>query len=353
MTNYERFKIIFDSSLEKRDTLIPFTCEHCQKEVKMRAIVVSKKELLLCPSCSIKYGKSKHTPERKKEIQEKREKTCMNLWGVKNAGWTKESQDKVKKTYENKYGSLENAYLERSKKIKKSLLKNYGVENPMQTPEALSNARKHMIEKYGSLEEAYKIRTITIQNTFLERYGVITNLVLEENKKKSKKTMIERWGVDHPMKSSEIKRRMFETYGAIGITLIGYSYDGVQFDSSFELAFYVYMKEKNIDFEYHPKDYIEYIGNDKKSHLYLPDFKVNDTLIELKGGLFFNKKGEPYNPFSKKFWWDKYNMLIDNKVLLYKEVDMKPIIKEVLILKGKKFFKDHKIKKEELVQGSS
>ena len=61
--------------------------------------------------------------------------------------------------------------------------------------------------------------------------------------------------------------------------------DNIVFDSSWELAYYIYLRDLGIPFEYHPNIEIPYkIDNDAtKFKLYKPDFKVHDRLIEIKG----------------------------------------------------------------------
>lgn len=61
--------------------------------------------------------------------------------------------------------------------------------------------------------------------------------------------------------------------------------DGITFDSSWELAFYIYLRDYGIPFEYHPNISFPYKldENDDKFHLYKPDFKVHGKYIEIKG----------------------------------------------------------------------
>ena len=61
--------------------------------------------------------------------------------------------------------------------------------------------------------------------------------------------------------------------------------DGITFDSSWELAVYIYLRDFGIPFEYHPDIEFPYKINedDTKFHLYRPDFKVHDRLVEVKG----------------------------------------------------------------------
>lgn len=58
-------------------------------------------------------------------------------------------------------------------------------------------------------------------------------------------------------------------------------YKGYWCDSSYELAFVIYNVEHNIPF-IRNKDKFEYTYENKK-HKYIPDFKLNDLYIEIKG----------------------------------------------------------------------
>lgn len=61
--------------------------------------------------------------------------------------------------------------------------------------------------------------------------------------------------------------------------------DGITFDSSWELAFYIYLRDYGIPFEYHPNIEFPYKidEDDIKFHVWKPDFKVHDKYIEIKG----------------------------------------------------------------------
>lgn len=55
----------------------------------------------------------------------------------------------------------------------------------------------------------------------------------------------------------------------------------MNFDSSWELAIWIYCKDHNISIEHNPCTFVyEYDG---KQHLYLVDFRINGKLVEVKG----------------------------------------------------------------------
>lgn len=63
-------------------------------------------------------------------------------------------------------------------------------------------------------------------------------------------------------------------------------YEGIYFDSTYELAFYLYCKIKGIKIE-RCKEKFEYINSKGERRSYIPDFRMNNKLIEIKG--FANK----------------------------------------------------------------
>ena len=86
-----------------------------------------------------------------------------------------------------------------------------------------------------------------------------------------------------------------------------YYYDGERFDSSWELAYYIWLKDHNIPFEFHidPIDY-SYKG---KRHRYFPDFKVKNELVEIKGPQLLKLMQE-----SNSLDNAKYHCMIDHNV---------------------------------------
>lgn len=89
-------------------------------------------------------------------------------------------------------------------------------------------------------------------------------------------------------------------------------FDGENFDSYPELAFYIYCKDfwipisRNTNISY---EYQDMYGN---KHLYFPDFIVNGNIIEIKGAHFFKSDGTMYCPYRKLDWSDeRYNYECD------------------------------------------
>lgn len=86
-----------------------------------------------------------------------------------------------------------------------------------------------------------------------------------------------------------------------GIYARKYKYDDKTFSSTYELAYYIWLKDSKIDFIYQA-DPIPYEFDGVTKH-YVPDFKVDDQLIEIKGIHFFENRdpnGKMINPFKRK-----------------------------------------------------
>ena len=59
-------------------------------------------------------------------------------------------------------------------------------------------------------------------------------------------------------------------------------YDNMHFDSTYELAYYIYCKQHGQHIE-RCKDTFEYINSKGLKRTYHPDFRVNGKIIEIKG----------------------------------------------------------------------
>lgn len=192
-------------------------------------------------------------------------------------------------TIKQKYGTTNLYKIDNiSKKIRDTNIRKYGVEYPMQSEEVQQHYIRTCRLRYGtdwaSQKEEVKNKT---EKTMFQKYGVKTNLLTEENKKRSKETWIKRHGFDNPAYDPKVKAKfrhtMLTRYGGdctahskilsdkskktclqkygyeyFKTTRHSYKYDNLVFDSTFEVAFYIYLKKNNIKFEYQNGDFFEY-----------------------------------------------------------------------------------------------
>ena len=270
-------------------------------------------------------------------VQNKRKKTCLEKYGVEHYNKTEESKEKHKNTNLKKYGVESVLQSEEIKeKIKETNFERYGVENYAQTDEYKNKVKITCLEKYGveyyfqsddkkkkskeTCVERYGVESYTktdeykekTKQTNLEKYGVEYYFQSDDKKKKSKETCVERYGVEHYSQTSK-----FAKYHRKQI-----EYDGLTFDSNWEVIVYKYCKENNISCEYQPDIIFEYEYNDKK-HYYHPDFLINGKLYEVKGDHFFDgdKMICPYNrnDYMDGLFEAKHQCMLKNGVIILRK----------------------------------
>jgi hypothetical protein len=284
-------------------------CEKCGKHYTRSKSRMNDHSL--CRSCHMKITYA-NNPKLGKNASEKRKKTCMEIYDVENVAQSKVCQEKEKKTR----------------------LERYGYEKPF-------------MNKDFQLEVQKKAHTIEAElkrvNTSLEKTGETHHMKNKDIAKKLSITYKERTGYDNPMFNPEVKQAIVDTYGKIG-SLSGYIYNDIHFDSSWELAFYIWLVDNKKQFIYHPPFSIDYIGSDENSHKYCPDFLVEGKFYEIKGTQFFDENGDPFNMYTKQFWWEKYNLIKDNNIIILKKEDIQIYLKYVSEKYGKHYLKDKKKK---------
>lgn len=288
----------------------------------------------------------------------KTKKFCLENYGVKNINQAEHVRKKLRKTCEERYGGASPfSSPEVREKAKKTNIERYGVACPIKTPDLLLKIRQHNIEKYGveyptSLEEVKE----KVKKTCLERYGVSSpsqNPIFVE---KYKQTNLKKYGVENPSQLETVKEKArktcLERYGVRSYTQSEeyqktakkkYFFENKYFDSSWELAFYIYLRDNNIDFIYKPSP-INYFDSNGKSHKYFPDFKIGDRLIEIKGDFLLDEEGRlkdlpsggPVCPKEKQICMDEHNVI----VLSRKEIN--PYLKYVRDNYGKNYLRSFK-----------
>ena len=285
MTNVMNSDFIFINDLNiiknmklKRQQKIKFNCELCGKETLLEYRCLKQKERLLCKSCQVSVSKSCKSDEYKKKVEEKRKQTCLKRFGKPTSFPEKISDSSYKQAAETR---------------KKTNLEKYGCECCLGNKKIREKIKKTMDERYGghsSKNEAVKEKQ---KNTFIERYGGYT------------------------LTNKELRQKVYNSRQAV-------FYNGIRFDSKWELIYYKYLEHKNIKFEYQPNP-LYYYTDDGVKHKYYPDFLIDgEHYVEIKGGAFFNDKGEPFNKFTKSWWWEKYNCMLENNVEII--TDIKPYI---------------------------
>ena len=165
----------------------------------------------------------------------------------------------------------------------------------------------------------------------IEAYGVDNPMKCKDVQKKSKTTHRKNFGCDYPGQCPSTQRKQKSSY----------FYDGKYFKNTWELSFYIWLKDSKKDFEYQPLVTFKFYDQNGKMHTYQPDFKVDGKLYELKGDHFF-KGNVMVNPYDKTHKSDhiyeaKHQCMLKNNVIIYVAADMKKYLDYV----ATKYGKDH------------
>ena len=122
------------------------------------------------------------------------------------------TKDKIRKSTEEHFGSMNNFISQMKVKMKHTCLERYGVEFASQSKEIKDKMRNTCLERYGvesyTKTDEYKEKT---KQTCLERYGVESYTKTDEYKEKTKQTCLERYGVEHQSQSDVSKENYRKT----------------------------------------------------------------------------------------------------------------------------------------------
>lgn len=181
-----------------------------------------------------------------------------------------------------------------------------------------------------------------------------------ETVQKRKATNLERYGDEFPSRTEDVKLKIqktcIEKYGAPNFSQseyfkntpkkFKYYLDETFFDSSWEVAFYLYHKSLGHSVIREPLK-IEFTFNGS-THCYFPDFEVDGQLYEIKGDQFFKEDGtmqNPYNHSLDELLEAKHQCGLINNVKYLNGHDMKPILLYVKSHFGRDFLKSLLISK--------
>lgn len=298
-------------------------------ELKPRYKYSRKKVKFICTKCNCISEKTfvcltfpficTNCIKNSEETKEKRKQTNLKKFGTEFASQSNICKEHLKETCIKKYGTINPFQIDEVKdKIKETNKKRYGAENPFQSEE--------IKEK--------------IKHTIQDRYGTEYITQTEFFKEKSKQTCIEKYGTENAILNYDIFVKSRQKY----------YYDERYFDSSWELAYYIWLKDNNIDFEYQPDIKFKYIYNNE-IHYYHPDFKIDNKLQEIKGNLFFenNNINEkmicPFNRQLDDLYESKHQCMIANNVQILTKDNIKEYIIYVKLNYGINFLKNCKVQK--------
>lgn len=258
-----------------------FTCVNCGKEYirsfKRYRFDFYKK--FLCGECG-------------------RESTMIERLGVPHALQNSECINKMMSTNSRKYGKPH--YMTYgSKEFKDNMLKLYGDENYCNRGKSVETFNRLF---GGNTPFASKEVQNKSKSTFIEKYGVDNPFKDKETRNLCKSTMIDHYGVPYSGLSKELMYKTNATklklYGSISVSH-RFVYYGKKFDSSWELATWIYFTDNRVPIMRIPQMLI-YFDKNGESHFYEPDFMINGMLVEIKGDHYFDSNGIMRYPYKKK-----------------------------------------------------
>lgn len=332
-----------------------FKCLHCGK-ISTKQFRKSREFNCLCRKCSFEDTSLKKfgtlCPLQNEEVKKKIKETVKEKYGVNCILQSKEIQEQIKNTNKEKYGA-ENVFAseEIKSRIKETMVERYSVEHALQHKDFLDKCNKTKLERFGTLSLPIlpEIKE-KLKKTCLEKYGVVHQFKSEIIKTKIAKTNLKKYGVKHISSLDIIKDKIKKTkmirYGVAGAITYQYLYKNVKFDSSWELAFYCYNLSLNKPIKRCTKSF-EY-KFESTSHLYFPDFEIEDKIFEVKGDHFFNEKGLMICPFDRAkdgLFQAKQQCGIKNNVIFITRREITPALDYMENKYGKRWKGIFKIKK--------
>ena len=207
-----------------------------------------------------------------------------------------------------KFHSKEVCMQLKQEKATKTNLERYGVTNTYQLPEIKEKAQRVWKENEAEIHEK-------MQKTCLERYGD----PFYHNQEQANKTRLEKYGVENFFQIKEIHEKAIQNNR---FTPNKYFYQNEFFDSFPELCFYLYHIINHIEIIREPIE-LNYEFEGKLYHYY-PDFKVGDSIYEIKGDQFLAEDGSWCNPFKHsqdELFKAKYICAVENNIKILYEKD--------------------------------
>lgn len=310
-------------------------------------IVDDKRYSFICVKCNtLTYGSLPKLVHKSKKYNGlcgdcKRKNTCLERYGVERPLQSDTIRKKAEQTCLERFGETKPFYslnvLEKAKDTKERV---YGYRNPFDSKEVQDSIHKNNLEKYG-VEHVLQSKKIKEkqEQTCLDRYGTKYPCQLDTVKEKSKQTNLDKYGVEYFAQSTE----------AAKYHKTKYFYNELNFDSSWELAYYIYCVDHNVPVILHPTT-IPYSFENHKCY-YQPDFLINNSeLVEIKGSHFLSVNNELINPFekskvSRQKSIAKQKCMNDNNVRIISLNEISPMLEYIKDTYGKNYLASFKIQK--------
>ncbi len=302
-------------------------CAVCGKETAYQSVLIGYKKFC-CASCAMKSeetlkkmrdtfmknqniegeytieeykeARQKHILEKDPDFYKKMGKKVHESFkrntGLNSTFQLEKTKESAKKTNLERHGV---EHWTNREKCKQTMLNKTGYEYAFQVPEIKEKMEEKSLKEHGQKlwTNREKCKQTMLENTgheylfqtqnfndkvkekCLKNHGVEYNCQRPEVIEKIKQSCIDSFGYSNPMKCPEIRNK----------TKKKFKYKNLNFDSGFELVYYIWLKDHNIEFEYQPNTTFKY-EYQGKTYDYCPDFLINGEYIELKGLQFFKNK---------------------------------------------------------------
>ena len=228
-------------------------------------------------------------------------------------------------------------YKKRDQKIKATCMRQHRVDHLMKSFEFKKKREDASLKKFGkrwySQTDEYHEKMISLNQ---KKHNKDWFVQTDEFKEKAKATWKKTLGVSQPSLSNEVMKKQHAKY----------FYDKQFFDSSIELAFYIWLQDQKKDFVYKPSVSFKYEHNGV-AHSYFPDFKVEGKLVELKGQQFLKDDGTWQNPYDHSqdaLYEAKHQCALQNNVKILYSSDYKKYVDYVKMKHGASFLNELKVK---------
>lgn len=232
----------------------------------------------------------------------------------------------------------------RRKKVDKDELYNFYIVENHSTEETAKffnvdeRTIRNRLREFG-IKKSIDLQVQCSKNNQIKKYGNLFTRseyykenVVEKMIRKGKNTCIKKYGVPNwGMTEEGSKARKAK-----------YIYNNIKFDSSWELALYIYAIDHNENIVREPIKF-EYYINDSV-HYYIPDFLYKNNYIEIKGTHLI-KEGKLQNVFKKQTYKDlaKQNCIEQNGVIIMSYDEIQEKLSYINKTYGKNYLKKFKV----------
>ena len=197
---------------------------------------------------------------------------------------------------------------------KKTYLEKYGVDNPAKSKKIMSKIQNTNLERYGNVCSLNgKDQIEKKRNTWQKNFGKSNPFQKDEVKEKVRKNNIEKYGSENAFCLEQFREKSYNTrikkYGSLRTCYL-YKLDNFNFDSMWEIYFYIFCRDQDCKIERETTIFEYYIGTQK--HRYYVDFKIDNKLYEIKSSYYLERTSK-----------EKLECMKNNNVILISDNEIK------------------------------